>query len=33
MLNQIEMIGNDLTMIGPISAPIFKISEMTVAGG
>jgi len=33
MLNNIEMIGNDLTMMGPISAPTFKISEMTVAGG
>jgi len=33
MLKNIEMVGNDLTMMGPISAPSFKISEMTVAGG
>jgi len=33
MLRNIEMVGNDLTMMGPISAPTFKISEMTVAGG
>jgi PmbA protein len=32
MLKNIEMVGNDLTMMGPISAPTFKISEMTVAG-
>ncbi|MCP4581262.1 MAG: TldD/PmbA family protein [candidate division Zixibacteria bacterium] len=32
MMRNIEMIGNDLTMMGPISSPTFKISEMTVAG-
>lgn len=32
MLQQIEMIGNDLTWRGPIAAPTIKIGRMTVAG-
>jgi PmbA protein len=32
MMQNIEMIGNDLIMMGPISSPTFKITEMTVAG-
>jgi PmbA protein len=32
MLKNIEMVGNDLKMMGPVSSPTFKISEMIVAG-
>lgn len=32
MLKNIEMVGNDLKMMGPISSPTFKISHMIVAG-
>ena len=32
MLKNIEMIGNDLKMIGPVSSPTLKITNMTIAG-
>jgi len=32
MLPQIEMIGNDLELVGTVSSPTIKISEMIVAG-
>jgi len=32
MLKNIEMIGDDLKMMGPVSSPTFKISMMTIAG-
>ena len=32
MLNGIEMVGNDLTFRGSISAPTLKFSEMVVSG-
>lgn len=32
ILRKIEMVGNDLKMMGQISSPTFKVSEMTVAG-
>ena len=32
MLSNIEMVGNDLKMMGPVSSPTFKISEMVIAG-
>jgi len=32
MLGNIEMVGNDLKMMGSVSSPTFKISEMIVAG-
>jgi len=32
MFSNIEMIGNDLVFMGPVSSPTVKISKMTVAG-
>jgi len=32
MLKNIEMIGSELKMMGPVSSPAFKISKMTIAG-
>lgn len=32
MLKNIEMVGNDLKMMGPVSSPTFKISEMIIGG-
>lgn len=33
MLKKIEMVGDDLKFMGPVSSPTFKISDMTIAGG
>ena len=33
MLKNIDMIGNDLKFMGPISCPTFRVAEMTVSGG
>ncbi|OQX91949.1 MAG: hypothetical protein B6D58_05435 [candidate division Zixibacteria bacterium 4484_95] len=32
MLKNVEMVGNDLKMMGPVSSPTLKISQMIVAG-
>jgi PmbA protein len=32
MLNNIEMIGNDVTFLGPIAAPTLKIRSMVISG-
>jgi PmbA protein len=33
MLKNIDMVGNDLKFLGPISSPTFRVAEMTVSGG
>lgn len=32
MLKNIDMVGNDLKFLGPISSPTFRVAEMTVSG-
>jgi PmbA protein len=32
MLNNIEMVGNDLTFLGSIAAPTLKIGNMVISG-
>ena len=33
MLKNIDMVGDDLKFLGPISSPTFRVVEMTVSGG
>ncbi len=33
MLKNIDMVGDDLKFMGPISSPTFRVAEMTVSGG
>ncbi len=33
MLKNIDMVGDDLKFLGPISSPTFRVAEMTVGGG
>ena len=32
MLNNIEMVGNDVTFLGTIAAPTLKIGNMVISG-
>jgi PmbA protein len=32
MLKNIDMVGNDLKFLGPISSPTFRVAEMMVSG-
>jgi predicted Zn-dependent protease len=32
MLNNIEMVGNDVTFLGSIAAPTLKIGNMVISG-